>query len=182
MFRIIVDLNDQTAGTCRNAGLGKRRNEIPDSGSMTRIDNDRIMRQLLKYGNRTELIRAVVEGTCMHLRWFLETEDKKTKTSDVLRFVGGGALSDVTSQILADCTGRTVEVVASPQNVGAVGAAVISAVGLGMIGSIEEAKKLVPAKKTFIPNPSLKPIYDKNFAVFKNLYKSNKENFAALNG
>ena len=88
----------------------------------------------------------------------------------------------VTSQILADCTGRTVEVVASPQNVGAVGAAVISAVGLGMIGSIEEAKKLVPAKKTFIPNPSLKPIYDKNFAVFKNLYKSNKENFAALNG
>ena len=26
------------------------------------------------------------------------------------------------------------------------------------------------------------PIYDKNFAVFKNLYKSNKENFAALNG
>ena len=131
---------------------------------------------------KTELIRAVVEGTCMHLRWFLETEDKKTKTSDVLRFVGGGALSDVTSQILADCTGRTVEVVASPQNVGAVGAAVISAVGLGMIGSIEEAKKLVPAKKTFIPNPSLKPIYDKNFAVFKNLYKSNKENFAALNG
>ena len=131
---------------------------------------------------KTELIRAVVEGTCMHLRWFLETEDKKTKTSDVLRFVGGGALSDVTSQILADCTGRTVEVVASPQNVGAVGAAVISAVGLGMIGSIEEAKKLVPAKKTFIPNPSLKPIYDKNFAVFKNLYKSNKENFEALNG
>ena len=33
-----------------------------------------------------------------------------------------------------------------------------------------------------MPNPSLKPIYDKNFAVFKNLYKSNKENFAALNG
>ena len=131
---------------------------------------------------KTELIRAVVEGTCMHLRWFLETEDKKAKTSDVLRFVGGGALSDVPCQILADCTGRTVEVVASPQNVGAVGAAVISAVGLGMIGSIEEAKKLVPAKKTFIPNPSLKPIYDKNFAVFKNLYKSNKENFAALNG
>ena len=131
---------------------------------------------------KTELIRAVVEGPCMHLRWFLETEHKKTKTSDVLRFVGGGALSDVTSQILADCTGRTVEVVASPQNVGAVGAAVISAVGLGMIGSIEEAKKLVPAKKTFIPNPSLKPVYDKNFAVFKKLYKSNKENFEALNG
>lgn len=52
-----MDLNDQTAGTCRNAGLGKRRNEIPDSGSMTRIDNDRIMRQLLKDGNRTNIKR-----------------------------------------------------------------------------------------------------------------------------
>ena len=105
--------------------------------------------------SKTELLRSVVEGTCMHLRWFLETQDKKVKTSDTIRFVGGGALSDVTSQILADCTGRTIEVVASPQNVGSVGAAVISAVG---------------------------PAYDKNFAVFKNLYKNNKDNFAALNG
>ena len=132
--------------------------------------------------SKTELLRSVIEGTCMHLRWFLETQDKKVKTSDTIRFVGGGALSDVTSQILADCTGRTIEVVASPQNVGSVGAAVISAVGLGRIGSIEEAKKLIPAKKTFIPNPANKPAYDKNFAVFKNLYKSNKDNFAALNG
>ena len=132
--------------------------------------------------SKTELLRSVVEGTCMHLRWFLETQDKKVKTSDTIRFVGGGALSDVTSQILADCTGRTIEVVASPQNVGSVGAAVISAVGLGRIGSIEEAKKLIPAKKTFIPNPANKPAYDKNFAVFKNLYKNNKDNFAALNG
>ena len=132
--------------------------------------------------SKTELLRSVVEGTCMHLRWFLETQDKKVKTSDTIRFVGGGALSDVTSQILADCTGRTIEVVASPQNVGSVGAAVISAVGLGRIGSIEEAKKLIPAKKTFIPNPANKPANDKNFAVFKNLYKNNKDNFAALNG
>ena len=93
----------------------------------------------------------------MHLRWFLETQDKKVKTSDTIRFVGGGALSDVTSQILADCTGRTIEVVASPQNVGSVGAAVISAVGLGRIGSIEASKKLIPAKKTFIRIPPTSP-------------------------
>ena len=35
--------------------------------------------------------------------------------------------------------------------------------------------------KTFIPNADNKPIYDKNFEVFKKLYKSNKDNFAALN-
>ena len=131
---------------------------------------------------KTELIRSVIEGVCFHLRWFLETEDKKIQTSSVVRFVGGGALSDVTCQILADITGRTVETVDSPQNVGAVGAAVIMAVGLGVLDDISHAKKLIPAKKTFVPNAKNKDVYDRNFAVYKTLYKNNKEAFKALNG
>ena len=131
---------------------------------------------------KTELIRAVLEGVCMHMRWFLETQDKKISTSSVLRFVGGGALSDVTCQILADCTGRTVETVESPQNAGAVGAAVLAAVGLGVITSIAEAGRLVPVTKTFVPNSANKAAYDRNYAVYINLYKDNKKSFAALNG
>ena len=68
------------------------------------------------------------------------------------------------------------------QNVGAVGAAVVVAVGLGLLPSLDEAKRMVPAKKTFTPNPAVKPIYDRNYAVFQELYKANKKNFAALNG
>ena len=116
------------------------------------------------------------------MRWFLETQDKKIKTSDTVRFVGGGALSDVTCQILADVTGKTVETVDSPQNVGAVGAAVIMAVGLGVISDVAQAKKLIPAKKTFIPNEKNKEVYDRNYEVYKTLYKNNKKAFAALNG
>ena len=44
---------------------------------------------------KTELLRAVTEGVCYHLRWMLECEDKKVKTSQRIRFVGGGALSKV---------------------------------------------------------------------------------------
>ena len=131
---------------------------------------------------KTELIRAVLEGVCMHMRWFLETQDKKIKTSSVIRFVGGGALSDVTCQILADVTGRTVETVDSPQNVGAVGAAVIMAVGLGVIDDVAHAKRLIPAKKTFVPNAKNKEVYDRNYEVYKTLYKNNKNAFKALNG
>ena len=131
---------------------------------------------------KTELIRSVLEGVCMHMRWFLETQDKKIKTSNVIRFVGGGALSDVTCQILADITDRTVETVDSPQNVGAVGAAVIMAVGLGVIEDVSHAKRLIPAKKTFIPNPKNKEVYDRNYEVYKSLYKNNKNAFKALNG
>lgn len=131
---------------------------------------------------KSEMIRAVVEGVCYHLRWMLETQEKKVKTSDTVRFVGGGALNDTTCQILADCTGKIVETVESPQNIGAVGAAATIAVGVGLIHDLGEVKPLIPAAKTFYPNPENKAVYDRNFKVYKNLYKANKENFAILNG
>ncbi len=131
---------------------------------------------------KSELIRSVVEGVCFHMRWFIESQDKKIKTSPVIRFVGGGALGETTCQILADCTGKVVETVPSPQNVGAVGAAVVIAAGLGMIKDVSEADKLIKADKTYTPNPAVKQAYDKNYEVYKNIYKSNKKNFAALNG
>ncbi len=131
---------------------------------------------------KSEMIRAVVEGVCLHMRWMLETQEKKTKTSDTIRFVGGGALNDSTSQILADCTGKKVETVPSPQNVGSVGAAVVVAVGLGIIDSIEDAGKLIEAEKTFTPNKDNKPVYDKMFGAYKELYAANKKIFKILNG
>ncbi|MBR3817492.1 MAG: FGGY-family carbohydrate kinase [Clostridia bacterium] len=130
---------------------------------------------------KSEMIRAVVEGVCLHMRWMLETHEKKTKTSNVIRFVGGGALNDSTSQILADCTGRVVETVANPQNVGAVGAAVVVAVGLGVIDSIAEANTLIDAEKRFEPNKANKAVYDKMFAAYKEIYAANKKIFKMLN-
>ena len=131
---------------------------------------------------KSEMIRAVLEGVCYHLRWFLETEEKKVKSSEKIRFVGGGALSDLTCQILADCTGKVVETVDTPQNVGAMGAAVLIAVGIGQCDSIADAKKLIPVSKTFTPDMEAKKVYDKYFEVFKKLYISNKKNFEQLNG
>ena len=131
---------------------------------------------------KTELIRAVIEGVCFHMRWFIDTQDKKIKTSDTIRFVGGGALSDITCQIMADITGRTIETVDSPQNVGAVGAAALMAVGLGIIDNVGEAKKLIPASKTFKPDGRNKAVYDRNYEVYKTLYANNKKAFASLNG
>lgn len=134
---------------------------------------------------KTELIRAVVEGICFHMRWMLERQEQKVakyKTTNAVRFCGGGALGAATCQILADILQRDVEVVDSPQNIGAVGAAACIAVGTGMISSMTEVKKLIPAKITYHPNRANKAVYDRNFAVFKNLYKCNKKNFEILNG
>ena len=131
---------------------------------------------------KTEMIRAVVEGVVYHLRWMLETQDKKTATSKVIRFVGGGALNDLMCQMLADCTGRAVETVASPQNVGSVGAAALAAVGANIIASLREVKGLIPAAKRFAPDMAKKAEYDKYFAAYKGLYAANKKLFKAMQG
>ena len=133
---------------------------------------------------KTELIRAVVEGIAFHMRWMLERQDlkKEVHISNTVRFCGGGALGSATCQILADILQRDVEVVDSPQNIGAVGAAACIAVGLGVIPEIKDVKKLIPAKVTYKPNKANKAVYDRNYQVFTNLYKANKKNFAILNG
>lgn len=131
---------------------------------------------------KTEMIRAVLEGICFHLRWMLECQDKKIKTSQTIRFVGGGALSGVTCQILSDITGRIIETVEATKDAGAVGAAMLVAVGNGSLPGMEAVKDFIPVKERYLPNKDNKKIYDKNYKVFKNLYQSNKKNFAMMNG
>lgn len=130
---------------------------------------------------KTELIRAVVEGVCFHQRWMYEASANKVKLGDKVRFVGGGALSPVTCQILADILNKQVETVDEPQNVGAVGAAAVMGVGLGLIPAIEKVKDFIKVTNVYYPNPQNRKVYDKHFEVFKQLYKSNKNNFKVLN-
>ncbi|MBN2077317.1 MAG: FGGY-family carbohydrate kinase [Spirochaetes bacterium] len=129
-----------------------------------------------------QMIRAVLEGMAFHKRWMLEAMERKIPRRERLRFVGGGALSDAGCRIMADVTGRVIETVEDSQNVGAVGAALVCAVGLGIIGSFAGAKALIPVRKEYRPNPGNRGLYDRNFQVFTKLYDANKKLFAMLNG
>ena len=129
---------------------------------------------------KTELIRAVLEGVFYHLRWMLECQDKKLKTSQTIRFVGGGALSPVSCQMLSDILGRPIETVASPQNVGSVGAAAVTAVGLGVIPNLECVQDFIPAEHTYQPNMANHAKYEPYYQTFKKLYKANKKLYKSI--
>jgi xylulokinase len=135
-----------------------------------RIDND-----------KRDMIRAVLEGICYHLRWLLECIMKKVKTSDPIRFVGGGALSPVTCQMLADITGRTIETVDNPQEAGAVGTALVVVAGIRGADVLELARQLVKANHAYTPHPENREVYERNYKVFKKLYKANASNFREIN-
>jgi xylulokinase len=129
---------------------------------------------------KAEMVRAVLEGVCYHLRWMLESQNKKLKTSDPIRFVGGGARSPVIAQMLADITGRRIETVESPQNVGSVGAAAVIAVGMGIIPSLESVQSFIQVTHTYEPNMANHEIYNRYYKVFRKLYSSNRKIYAEL--
>ena len=131
---------------------------------------------------KRDMIRAVLEGICYHLRWLLECEAKKVKTSNPIRFVGGGALSPVTCQMLADITGRAIETVGNAQAVGAVGTALVVAAGIKGVDVLELSRRLIKVERVYAPNPGNKEVYERNYKVFKRLYKANARSFQEMNG
>lgn len=125
--------------------------------------------------DKAAIIRSVFEGVCYHLQWMLEKHEKTFPTSSVLRFVGGGSVSPVICQMLADITGKQVETIPWPQNAGAVGAAMISAVGLGIIPDFDSIKDYIPGDRVYTPNPQARALYAEYYQVYKALYPANKK-------
>ncbi|MBN2443478.1 MAG: FGGY-family carbohydrate kinase [Spirochaetales bacterium] len=127
------------------------------------------------------LIRAVVEGIIFHQKWLLECIQKSFDIPGPLTFVGGGALSPVISQIMADILGYPVRTIKNPQHCGAAGAALTAAIGLGWIPDFSVVKKIIPVLNEYQPRKEFSSIYKKQFKIFKKLYTQNKKLFAALN-
>ena len=179
----IIDCTDLAGGLTAKAAddlhpppwLHGNRSPFEDSGVGGMFFNIRIE------NGKGDMIRAVLEGICYHLRWLLECETKKVKTADPIRFVGGGALSPVTCQMLADITGRTIETVDNTQAVGATGTALVVAAGIRGVDVLDLARQLVKADHAYTPDPKNKELYERNYRVFRKLYKANASNFRELN-
>lgn len=130
---------------------------------------------------KSELIRSVVEGIAFHCRFMMEAHQRKLPVSETILLCGGIAHAPVICQILADILGHPVGVLPDPQNAGAMGAAVLLAVALGRLASVDQARKILPEPRIFSPDPEKGPAYEKNYRAFKFLYKKNKKLFALLN-
>ncbi|MGA2611960.1 MAG: FGGY-family carbohydrate kinase [Spirochaetia bacterium] len=135
----------------------------------------------LETGKRA-MIRAVAEGIALHGKWQLAAIRRKVPARGPVRFVGGGARSDAMARIMADALEEVVEPVVSPQNAGALGAALLCASGLGILGSLEEARRLVPVRGSFEPDSARSKIYQERLEVFRSLYERNRQSFRKLNG
>lgn len=153
-------------------------------GSRSPFEDPHVRGVFLNVGLETgkrQMIRAVVEGLAYNARLLIEAQERMTEVSPVLRFAGGGALSDETCRILADATGRVVEAVADPQYAGAAGAALVAACALGRFKSLDEAAATVRVRARFEPRAAERAAHERNFRVFRDLYPATRKLFYRLN-
>ncbi|MBW1916330.1 MAG: xylulose kinase, partial [Deltaproteobacteria bacterium] len=131
--------------------------------------------------SREHLIRAVFEGVAFNTRWAMEVLEKLYSKVEKLNIIGGGAKSDIWCQIIADITNRDIHRVATPQQAGAKGVALLASMTLGYIDSFPDIKKYIKIDHIFYPNPDNRQLYDRLFKEFKNIYKQNKKWYKRMN-
>ena len=138
------------------------------------------LNQSLRSG-RAQALRAVLEGVAYNLRWLLAAEEKFVgRRLEPLRFVGGGAQSELWCQILADVFGRPIRQIAEPNHAVVRGAAYLALVALGRL-TLEHVPELVRVNRTYLPAAQNAQVYDELFAEFLQAYRANKRLFARLN-
>ncbi len=131
---------------------------------------------------RADMVRAVFEGVALNSAWLLGAVEKYCKRPfDTLAFVGGGANSDLWSQIHADATGRTIRQIADPVLANVRGAGLLTLLALGHL-QLADIPGTVSVKATYEPDPDAGEVYAALLKEFVNLYEKTKAIHKRLNG
>lgn len=155
--------------------LAGERSPIDDRAARAGFHN------LSLHANRATLVRAVLEGVAYNNRWLHEAvEHFVRRRLDPIRVIGGGAQSDLWCQIHADVMDRTIERVTDPVHANLRGAALLAGrtLGHGQRPTADNGQ----VEATFRPQESRRAAYDRLYAEFPKLYKSQKAMFRRLNG
>lgn len=131
--------------------------------------------------NRAALIRSVMEGVSLNVRWLFGYYEKFLgRRVPSLRIMGGGAQSSLWCSIQASVLDRRVEQVADPMHAQLRGIALWSRVCLGEL-TLPQAAALVPVSETFEPEPGDAQVYREAFDEYRRIYSTVKRTYRRLN-
>ena len=130
---------------------------------------------------RAHMVRAVLEGVAYNTRWLMGgVESFIGRPFESIRFIGGGAKSELWCQIFADVLDRPIDRVADPLSANVRGAAVVAAVGLGKL-EVEQISSRVPIEKRYTPDRDSRLVYDELFKAFLEIHKHSAGMYQRLN-
>ncbi len=132
--------------------------------------------------DRSDMVRAVMEGVAFNSRWLLEAVEKfNGQEFPYLNVVGGGGVSSLWAQIHADILGRRIQRVKDPIQANARGAALLAGLTLGAITQ-EDMDNVVEVVEVCEPNPANSELYSKMYKAYGSIYKKNRSIHRKLNG
>ena len=130
--------------------------------------------------DRGHVVRAIMESISFIVRRNIEAIERLGAPIDRIRALGGGARSAVWKQIEADVLGCPV-VTMKHSDAGALGAALLGGLGVGIWSNIEEAvENVVEEDRVFEPNLSNKHLYDDRYAAYLAAYDATVPLFGRL--
>jgi rhamnulokinase len=87
-------------------------------------------------------VRCALESLALRYRWVLERLEELTgRTLSVIHVLGGGSQNALLCQLTADACNRPV--LAGPVEATAIGNVLVQAIGLGVLGSLGDAREVV---------------------------------------
>ena len=120
-----------------------------------------------------DIYQALQEAIGFGIRHNLEVLAQAGEQAKRIVAIGGVTASDMTMQIISDCSGCIQQV--PSQRLGACyGDAFLAAYATGAVSSLEDIHSWVSIEKTYTPNPKHTETYDKAYQRYRNLYESTK--------
>lgn len=118
---------------------------------------------LAGWHGKPHMLRAIFEGVAFSHRQHVETLRGTGLPMHTVHLTGGGARSMVWSQMFADVLGLPVSVT-DEDEVGARGAAMCAAIGVGLVSShADAASRMVRVARTYEPHASASPHYERRY-------------------
>jgi xylulokinase len=122
---------------------------------------------------RTEkgtMLRAIMEGVTFELRRTLEIVEEQGNSVSEVYTIGGGARSNLWSQIKANIYQKPVYTFQASEG-GILGAAILAAVGVGIYTDVSSAaERCLHVDSEFRPNPSKSTRYDFLYHLYKDIH------------
>jgi xylulokinase len=115
-------------------------------------------------------VRAIMEGITFELRRTLEIVEETGSPAREVYTIGGGARSDLWSQIKADIYKRPVYTFEDSEG-GILGSAILAGAGVGAYASVQDgAQQCLRVKRAFEPDPATTKRYDYLYEVFREVH------------
>jgi xylulokinase len=129
---------------------------------------------------RADMIRSVVEGVSFSLRDVLDLILQAGIYPKRVHASGGGSGSAVWRQILADVFGCAVTTLDYSEDAGAIGAAIVAGVQIGIWPSVMDVACLIQTRTVEHPRKAVSAVYQKYFEAYRDLYPGLKPSFERL--